>query len=159
VLALCGTCAIADAQQLVSFDDGVISPASLQRIKMALARAPAAPLDLGRPATPVFRVRVTERDRTFDPPPLDFWSGPVPPGGLNAYEQAQRICPQLSPPLISIDVLPFARGFAHAIGEARRTHAVGNAQADVRRALAEYCAAQPDGGAGIQICAISPAIR
>jgi len=29
----------------------------------------------------------------------------------------------------------------------------------VQRAIAEYCAAQPNGGAGIQLCAISPAIR
>jgi hypothetical protein len=81
-------------------------------------------------------------------PPWNFRSGPVPPGGLYAYEQLQRSGISIAQPLVLVDLMAIARGIA-------RAHAAQSAAAareDVRQTIAEYCAAQPDGGAGIAIC-------
>jgi hypothetical protein len=40
----------------------------------------------------------------------------------------------------------------NAITSAERAHALAAAQTEVRSAIDEYCAAQPNHGAGIQIC-------
>jgi hypothetical protein len=41
----------------------------------------------------------------------------------------------------------------NAISKAERTHAEAAAKEEVRAAVAQYCSAQPNQGAGIQICA------
>jgi hypothetical protein len=41
---------------------------------------------------------------------------------------------------------------AGAIGGAVRAHAEAAAREEVRQAIHDYCAAQPNGGAGIPIC-------
>ena len=43
-----------------------------------------------------------------------------------------------------------------AIGEARRARAEAAAHAEVERAMAEFCAAQPNAGAGIVGCGKHP---
>jgi hypothetical protein len=45
------------------------------------------------------------------------------------------------------------------VNEAERASAERSAREEVTRAIAEYCAAQPNRGAGIQICSGSPYIR
>jgi hypothetical protein len=121
-------------------------PVSIAHIRAALERPDRLTLPQ---ITPDFVVDVHERER-FDKlvPPWNFRSGPVPPGGLYAYEQLQRSGISIAQPLVLVDLMAIARGIA-------RAHAAQSAAAareDVRQTIAEYCAAQPDGGAGIAIC-------
>jgi hypothetical protein len=46
-----------------------------------------------------------------------------------------------------------------ALSKAARERATADAREEVEQAIAEYCAAQPGGGAGIQICSPPPSIR
>jgi hypothetical protein len=57
-------------------------------------------------------------------------------------------------PIMSLDLF----GIARSIGDARHAHDVRAARANVQRAIADYCAAQPNANT-IQICSTSPAIR
>jgi hypothetical protein len=134
-------------------------PVSLDHIREGLERPAGDRLRL-RVVVPDFAVKVVERER-FEKlvPPWDFRSGPVPPGGLYGYEQLQRAGLGFTQPLVSMDLLAIGRGIAGAISGARSAHAAAAARDDVQRAIAEYCAAQPNAGAGIQLCAPSPAIR
>jgi hypothetical protein len=52
-----------------------------------------------------------------------------------------------------------AKKVISGIVSARRSSAEQAAREDVRRAIEEYCAAQPHGGAGIRICDNPPDIR
>ena len=138
-------------------------PVSIDRIRGALERPAGNRLRLRvviPDVKPDFAVKIFERER-FEKlvPPLDFRSGPVPKGGLYAYDQLQRTGLGFTQPLVSMDLLPIGRGIASAISAARSAHAAGVARDDVQRAIAEYCAALPDAGAGIQLCAASRAIR
>jgi len=135
-------------------------PVSLDRIRAALERSPVARLKIVD-RKPDFRVEIRERRRIEELlATLDFRSGPVPPGGLYAFEQKARLSsPWGSQPIVSVDLLSVAGWFAGGISSARRTHAEAGAREEVTRAIADYCAAQPNRGAGIQICASSPAIR
>jgi len=130
-------------------------PVSVARIREALANAPTDPfINLRTPAQ--FRVSIVERPRFFDLPPASDWrGGPIPPGGLYAYEQRQQIGPSLAQPLISIDVLPIASLLAASVRSASRARALEAARNEVRREIAMYCAAQP----AVQICSTSAAIR
>jgi len=105
--------------------------------------------------TPDFTVNIQERAR-FEhllPPILDFKVGPgFPP-------QALFTSPFGSQPLFRVDLLSIAMAAVAGVQEMRRAHAQRSALEEVRRTIAEYCAAQPSGGAGIQICVNSPAIR
>jgi len=123
-----------------------VLPVSIERIRAALQRP--ALLTVPR-ITPDFVVDVRERQR-FDKlvPPMDFSSGPVPPGGLYAYEQLQRAGVPVAQPLMLIDLM----AIAHEIGRAHAAHEAASAREEVRQAIADYCAGQPGGGAGIAIC-------
>ena len=59
-----------------------------------------------------------------------------------------------SMPILSLDLL----GIARSAGDAKHAHDVRAARANVQRAIADYCAAQPNANT-IQICSTSPAIR
>jgi hypothetical protein len=129
-------------------------PVSLDRIREALAE-PQKPslLDaLDRQAH--FRVEVEEKRPTFAPifSPDAFKGGPVPPGGLYAYEQQQRLFPNSTPALVSFDTLPVFRDLLGAFREARRARAAAAAREEVERSMAEFCAAQPNGGKGVVGC-------
>ncbi|HWF86952.1 MAG TPA: hypothetical protein VG222_18980 [Vicinamibacterales bacterium] len=121
-------------------------PVSIARIRAALERPDLLTLPQ---ITPDFVVSVQERER-FDKlvAPWDFRSGPVPPGGLYAYEQLQRSGLSTVQPLILVDLIAIARGIARA----HSAQAAAAAREDVRQVIADYCAAQPGGGAGIAIC-------
>jgi hypothetical protein len=121
-------------------------PVSIERIRAALERPDTLTL---HPITPDFVVSVREQQKFEERVPAwDFKSGPAPPGGLYAYEQLQRSGVPIAQPLFLVDLMAIGRGIASA----RAAHAASAAREDVRQAIAEYCAAQPDRGAGIAIC-------
>jgi hypothetical protein len=59
-----------------------------------------------------------------------------------------------SMPIVSLDLLAIAR----SVGAANRARDERAARGEVQRAIADYCAAQPNANT-IQICSTSPAIR
>jgi hypothetical protein len=147
--ALCATPAWAQDDQPLNL------PVSLERIREGLASAGPSLLDAVN-LEANFRVEVKERRPNFNFtemfPPGSFDSGPVPPGGLYAYEQQRMLFPNSTPALVTFDTLPVFRAIANAIGDARRARAAAAARAEVERAMAEFCAAQPNGGEGVVGC-------
>jgi len=153
-------------------------PVSLDKIKSALAAPPPAPLR-GLNEVPHFKVEITERQRfKLDElvKTLDFKSGPVPPGGLYGYEQQRQMFPAVDNPLRQpysefsqpelVTVLTenlvekyLAGRAVGAVTSAMRAAAEAEARQEVIRAVTEYCAAQPHGGAGLKICANPSAVR
>ncbi len=62
--------------------------------------------------------------------------------------------PGWQPPAIyGFNLMSLVGYVAHELADAKRAHDVRAAQNEVRREIGTYCAAQPEGGAGIQICA------
>ena len=155
-------------------------PVSLDKIRQALEQPPVEPLR-GLDERPLFRVEIRERQRLEDlVQSLKFDSGPVVPGGIYGYEQQRIMFPSVDNPLaqpwsaftqpelarvsaLSILETLIARYMAKrvmsAVTAAERASAEQAAREEVTRAIAEYCAAQPNRGAGIQICNSSPVIR
>ena len=134
-------------------------PVSLERIREGLASDKPSLLDaLNLEAN--FRVEVKEQRPNLNFaemfPPGSFDGGPVPPGGLYAYEQQRMLFPNSTPALFAFDTLPVFRAIANAIGDARRARAASAARAEVERAMAEFCTAQPNGGEGIVGCGKRP---
>jgi hypothetical protein len=146
-------------------------PVSLDKIKEALAQPPSLPL-IGLNETPTFKVEIHERQK-FKLEDLiksmDFKAGPVPAGGIYANEVQRQFWhtsdsplvqpyapfsePQLLTVLIENLVGKYLAGRAlNAISSAERAHAEAAARDEVRHAVTEYCAAQPYGGKGIEIC-------
>jgi hypothetical protein len=54
-------------------------------------------------------------------------------------------------PMVNIDLMAVGGAIARAVNDARRAHAAHNASEEVRQAIAEYCAVQPN-AATISIC-------
>ena len=155
-------------------------PVSLDKIRDALQQPPVEPLR-GLDERPLFRVEIRERQRIDELlQTLKFNSGPPVPGGLYGYEQQRIMFPSVDNPLaqpwsaftqpelarvasISIIETLIARYLAKriigAVSAAERASAERSARAEVSRAIAEYCAAQPNHGAGIQLCSSSAEIR
>jgi hypothetical protein len=145
-------------------------PVSLERIRKELQRAPAISLQSMRDQ-PTFRIEVQERNRLQDLLlTLDFSTGPTPGGGLYAAEMQRVMFPSVSNPLrqplaafnqpelltILIQTLAgtyLAKKAIGAINDAERAAAEAAAKAELQRAITLYCAGQPNGGAGIAICA------
>ncbi len=117
-------------------------PVSVARIRARLERTQVLRLTL-IDRKPDFRVDI--RARRFEEDllgRLDFRSGPVPPGGLYAFEQRQRIGPPgIAQPLMMVDVLAISRALHGAIANARRASAETAAREEVQRELAAFCAA------------------
>jgi hypothetical protein len=100
---------------------------------------------------------------------LNYKSGPAVPGGLYAYEQQRQLFPAVNNPLAQ-PYAAFSQGelvtilvenllgrylagrAMNAISSSERARAEAAAKEEVTHAIAEYCAAQPDHGAGIRIC-------
>jgi hypothetical protein len=115
-------------------------------------------------------VEVQERNRLQElVASLDFKSGPVPAGGLTALEQQRVMFPSTTNPLMQpyaafnqselVTILAenlagkyLAGRAANAITSADRARAEAAAREEVQQAVTEYCAAQPNAGAGIKIC-------
>jgi hypothetical protein len=124
---------------------------------------------------PNFRVKIEER-RKIDEllATLNFKSGPTPAGGLYAFEQQRMMFPAVDNPLaqpyaafnqgqlLTILVENLAGKYlvgraADAITKSVREHAEASARKEVEEAVAEYCAAKPNNGAGIELRAPRPA--
>jgi hypothetical protein len=147
--ALCAAPASAQDEQSLNL------PVSLERIREGLASDKPSLLDaMNLEAN--FRVEVKEQRPQFNFaemfPPGSFDGGPVPPGGLYAYEQQRMLFPNSTPALFTFDTLAVVRAITNAIGDARRARAAAAARAEVERAMAEFCTAQPNGGEGIVGC-------
>jgi hypothetical protein len=117
-----------------SAQDPTTPPVSLDRVRAALAKPPALTLT-HRP--PDFTVHIEKRrpmQDIFDVPP---WA--TDPVGWQ-------------PPGIGLDLGMVFRYFA----KVKRGHDERLAREEVQRSIADYCAAQPNLGAGIQICGTRP---
>jgi hypothetical protein len=120
-------------------------PVSLTRIRHSLERP--APLRITLPDSNAdFHVEIRERP-LYSPnllgPVETLWSvapGPVPAGGLHAYEQRQRLGQTWSQPMFALDLLSIGSSVQQAVAKARRSRAEQAARDEVRRALAEFCA-------------------
>ena len=150
-------------------DPGAAPPFSVTRIREALETTPILSLRT-LDERPLFRVQIQERQHIDELlATLDFKSGPVPAGGLYMAEQDRIMFPsvdnplrqQLSafsqPELLTILIENLAGRYlggkaASAVSKAERVHAEAVAKEEVQTAVAQYCDAQPNAGAGIQLC-------
>ena len=152
VVLTAGPAAAQDDQQ--PLDRRVLDlPVSLERIREGLTSDKPSILD-ALDVQAKFRVEVQEKRPNFVEmfSPESFKGGPVPPGGLYAYEQQRMLFPNSTSALFSVPVLPVFQGIVNAVGDLRRARAAAAARAEVERAMAEFCAAQPDGGEGVAGC-------
>lgn len=152
-----------------SSQDETTLPVSLARIREALQTTPV--LSLGTlDERPTFRLQIQERQKLDELlATLNFKTGPVPAGGVYMAEQNRIMFPSVDNPLrqplaafnqpelltILIENLVgrYLGGRAvNAISKAERARAEAAAKDEVRTAVAQYCGAQPNSGAGIQIC-------
>jgi hypothetical protein len=147
-------------------------PVSVDKIKEALEAEPQIrQLSLrSLDEQPTFRVEIFERRKIEELlGTLDFKTTPTPAGGVYWNEVQRQMWPSVDNPLmqpygafgqgelltVAIEGLVgnYLAGKAlGAIGSAARAHAASAAREEVRQAIHDYCAAQPNGGAGILIC-------
>jgi len=151
-------------------------PVSLDRIKQGLEQNPTLTLKT-RELEPTFRLQILERRRLDELiASLDFKTTQAPAGGLYWQEVQRQMWPSVDNPLMQpyaafgpgelLTILVenlvgryFAGKAVNAITSAERARAEAAARDEVQQAIREYCAAQPHGGAAIQICSTSSAIR
>jgi hypothetical protein len=137
-------------------------PVSLETIREGLARPPAL---RGLDRKPDFSVTIEEQQRLEELfRALEFKMGPPPPGGLYAYEQQRLLFNPTNEPLVQ----PFAafsgpqmvtlaiesligRYLVGRVTGGSRARAEKAARQEVSRAIAEFCAKQPD-RARIALC-------
>lgn len=121
----------------------------LARVRAGLAR-PASRLTLKDPK-PDFRIEIhdTERERWMKLFETPLWQ--LEPQWHP--RQSQPPSPFGSQTLASVDLLAIGGAIAHAISDARHARAERDAAEDVRETIDAYCASQPDGGAGVDLCA------
>lgn len=157
-------------------DESLDLPVSLDKIKEGLEQKPTLSLRT-LDERPTFRVQILERQKIDQLlATLNFKAGPTPAGGVYWSEMQRQMFPSVDNPLrqpyaafgqgelltILIENLvgKYLGGKAlNAVSKAERTRAESQAKEDVRQAVQSYCAAQPNGGAGIEICSLTPAIR
>jgi hypothetical protein len=147
-------------------------PVSLDKIREGLERPAAGQIfrDRNLEAGPDFRIQIEAR-RKIDEllATLDFKSGPAPAGGLYAYEQQRLTTPSVDNPLaqpyaafnqgqlltVLVENLAgryLATQASEAVTKTLRARAEAAARQDVQNAVAAYCAAKTDNGAGIPLC-------
>jgi hypothetical protein len=150
-------------------DPGSSPPFSVTKIREALETTPTLSLST-LDERPIFRVQIQERQHIEELlATLDFKAGPIPAGGLYMAEQDRIMFPSVDnplrqplsafsqPELLTILIENLAGRYlggkaASAVTRADRIHAEAAAKDEVRAAVAQYCDAQPNRGAGIQIC-------
>jgi hypothetical protein len=122
------------------------SDPSLDRVRAALAKPPSKLTVPER--VPDFSLTIHERSREKEllPPILDFKVGPGVP------QETLFTSPVGSQPLFQVDLIPAGLAVADGIKHLRKAYMRRAALEEVRRAIAEYCAAQPD-RALFEICA------
>jgi hypothetical protein len=118
------------------------SPArSVERVRAALEQPPPRLTFTVTDRLPDFTVHIQERhplQEVFDTP---AWA--TDPVGWQ-------------PPAIGFDLMSVVRYLAKSAADAKRGHDERLAREDVQRAIVDFCAAQPNFGAGIQICDTAP---
>jgi len=150
-------------------------PVSLDKIRAGLEQTAVTPRLRGLDEVPTFKVEIHEKGQPFTLDELikslapGFKAGPVPAGGVYAYELnrvtnnatsnplTQPYAAFSQPELLTVLVENLAGKYLagkalDAVSSAERAHAEAQARDEVRRAVADYCAAQPYGGRGIEIC-------
>jgi len=144
-------------------------PVSLDKIKEKLQQSDGVPL-LKIDERPTFRLQIRERRRIEELlATLNFKAGPTPAGGIYMQEQQRVMFNPVDHPLVQ-PYAAFNQGelltilienlvghylagkTGDAISKAERSHAEMQAREEVRTAVGEYCNAQPNLGAGLQIC-------
>jgi hypothetical protein len=142
----------AAADQTASAQPREPADEQVERIRAALNRPPSK---LALPEVKAdFKVHIEVRrplQEIFDTPP---WQ--LPPTGWTPPAVAHTAFGGI--PMVSVDLTAIVGAVARRINDARRAHAVREASEEVREAIAEYCAAQPN-AASIQMCSSSPASR
>ena len=144
-------------------DDGSFSlPVSIDTIRERLARPPAL---RGLDRRPDFSVTVEIEQRLQEMfHALELKLGPAPPGGLYAYEQQRLLFNKTDDPLaqpfaqfssgqlltLAIEAL-VGKWAVGRLSSASRGRAEREAREEVSRAIADFCAKQPD-RARIEIC-------
>jgi hypothetical protein len=140
---------------------GIAAPASaqdttvsLERIRQALAREPRLVIAVRR--EPDFRVKVEGRE-PFDMFSPTFDLGLPPPYWSPAYQRLHVTgTPAIMPTstMFNLDVLSLLKGLVSGAAREAREQ---SARKEVKQAMDEYCAAQPNGGAGLPLCTdVSP---
>jgi hypothetical protein len=142
-------------------DESLSLPVSLDRIKDALAQAPAVPL-IRLDDLPHFKLEVRERQRIKIEDliaTMDFRSGPAVAGGPYAFEQNRLVHPTVDnplrqpyaafsqPELLTIVIENLAMKYLggkalNAVTSAERARAEQAARDEVQRALADFWASQ-----------------
>ena len=158
-----------DAGQTPGIPNAELLPVSLDKIRDALQTTPTVSLRT-LDERPTFRVQIRERQKIEELlAMLNFKSAPAPGGGAYGFEQQRQMFPAVDNPLrqpyaafnqpelltILVENLvgKYLAGRAiSAITSAERAHAEAAAREEVHTAIGDYCAAQLNGGAGIQIC-------
>jgi hypothetical protein len=137
-------------------------PVSLDRIREGLRKAPEQPLLRGLDREADFRVEVREKAKLEEIlKKLEFKTGPVPAGGLAAYEQQMRLFSPSERPLMQ----PYAafsggemvtiaiqnliarylgKPLVGAFTDAAHENAEAAAKEEVDRKISAYCASRPD---------------
>jgi hypothetical protein len=166
----------ADAQQSAAEDTKSTTdlPVSLDHIREGLAKGPAKSILQNLDRKPDFRQEIQIQQKIDELlSTLDLKAGPAPPGGLYGYEQQQRLWNSVDHPLmqpyaafsggelitLAIENLAvkYLGGRAlNAVTNEQRARAEAAARAEVTRAVADYCAAQPGGGVNIRLCESPP---
>ncbi|MCC7416386.1 MAG: hypothetical protein IT176_04530 [Acidobacteria bacterium] len=154
--------------------DTLILPVSIEKIQKALAQEPIPPLR-GLDVVPTFRVSIEERQKfTFNDiiAAMEFQGGPPVPGGVYAYEQNRLNFAPDNPvrdpyaafsqsELLTIVIENLAVRYLggkalNAVTAEVREAAEQAARHEVQTSIAAYCAAKPNGGAGIRLCDVTP---
>jgi ribosomal protein L12E/L44/L45/RPP1/RPP2 len=144
-------------------------PVSVAKIREALKTTPTLNLRT-IDERPTFRMQILERQKIEELlASLNFKAGPVPAGGVYMYEQQRQMFNPVDRPLMQ-PFAAFSQGelltilienligkylggrAMNAVSKAERAHAEAAAKEEVQTAVAQYCNAQPNAGAGIQIC-------
>jgi len=151
-------------------------PVSIEKIKEALQQPPSILSLRTTDERAMFRVEIVERMRIEEllasiflkttPGPL---GGYAPAGGLYGYEQQRQMFNSVDNPmrqpysafntgeLLTILVENLAGRYLggkalEAVSAAERARAEATAKDEVRAAVTHYCNAQPNSGAGLEIC-------
>lgn len=146
-------------------------PVNLDRIKLALEEPQPLTLSLrSLDERPTFRVLIRERQRIEELlATLNYKTTPTPAGGIYMAEMQRQWWPAVDNPLnqpyaafnqaelltVLIENLvgKYLVGRAvNSISRAEREAAQAAAREEVLRTIREYCAAQPNNGAGISLC-------
>jgi hypothetical protein len=150
-------------------DGGGNLPVSLSKIRGALETTPLLSLST-LDERPTFRVQIQEKQKLEELLGTLKFSAPlIPAGGVNMLEQNRVMFPAVDNPLrqpwsefsqselLTLLVENLVRKYMgdkamKSISNAERAHAEAAAKEEVRAAVSQYCTAQPNNGAGIQIC-------